>query len=237
MPKFDESRHSEDSSQEEELPLNPTSSEKVKLASKHKEQGTRFLVEGNLEKALVELDRAFVFVFSPREEWELLYSNEDRQIINHFKIPCHLNRGLCKWKLGKLEDALWDFDEALRLDPTNIKAFYRRGSIYLQLVERELQKEENRDLWDPEKAEELLNRAKHDLGRARELLPGDSAIVGSLHACRLQEQKLLAAIREYRQQQRKIFSFAFKKLEEENKKEDISEEDLPKLEKISLDAS
>ncbi|EME31261.1 Peptidyl-prolyl cis-trans isomerase FKBP4 [Galdieria sulphuraria] len=232
---FEETIYGDPSRQEEKLPENPTPSEKVKLASKHKERGTRFLVQGKLEEALVELDRAFVFVFSPRDEWELLYSNEDREVINRFKVPCHLNRGLCKWKLGKLEDALWDFDETLRLDPTNIKALYRRGSIYLQLVERELQKEEEKELWDPEKAEKLLSQAKHDLRRAYGLLPGDSSIIASLHAAKVQEQKLSTAIREYRLQQRKIFSFAFKKLEEKNSKEEATEEELPKLERISLD--
>jgi len=227
-------KRAEEEAQEEAFPENPTPLEKVKFASKHKEQGTRFLLEGRLEDALGELDKAFILVFTPRDEWEWFYSKEDREIINKFKIPCHLNRGLCKLKLGRLEDALWDFEEAVRLDPKNAKAWYRRGLTYSKMVEAQLQDEKLGDLWDPEKVEKLLSEAKHDLRRAYELMPNDSAIISSLHNVRGLETKLSSVIREYRQQERKLFSFAFKKLEEDNNKKEALEEELPKLEKISL---
>eukprot|EP00871_Galdieria_phlegrea_P004631 jgi/Galph1/5169/GphlegSOOS_G3856.1 len=227
------SNNSEELSEAEEQNDNPTAKEKVALATKHKELGTSLLKQGKLKEAIAELDKAFVHIFTPRDQWEWVYSESDRQLINQFKIPCHLNRGLCKWKLGKLESALWDFDEVVRIDPNNIKALYRRGCVYSEWIEKELSKEEKKEFWNTDKVERMMKQAKKDLRKAYEMNPTDNAIIRALHVLKSLEQRLQLYLREQRKQQKQVFSFAFSKLQEQNRKDE--DERMPPLERIRID--
>ena len=47
------------------------------------------------------------------QEWEGFFSEEDKATVRAQKLPLHLNRGMCKLKLGKFEDALWDCDRSV----------------------------------------------------------------------------------------------------------------------------
>ena len=50
-------------------------------------------------------------IFFAKEEWENLVSQKDKDKVNKVKLVLYLNRALCKIKLGKIEDALWDCDQ------------------------------------------------------------------------------------------------------------------------------
>ena len=47
------------------------------------------------------------------------------------------NRGLSKWELGRLEDALKDFRSAIALNPGNVPALRGAGSILIELARHE----------------------------------------------------------------------------------------------------
>lgn len=50
-------------------------------------------------------------IFYAKEEWENFVSQEDKDKVNKVKLVLYLNRALCKIKLAKIEDALWDCDQ------------------------------------------------------------------------------------------------------------------------------
>uniref|UniRef100_A0A7S0G530 Peptidylprolyl isomerase n=1 Tax=Rhodosorus marinus TaxID=101924 RepID=A0A7S0G530_9RHOD len=75
--------------------------EKIRLASIEKDKGNALFKAGKIEKAWKQYDVAFVNVFIGKEEWASL-NEEQRHAINAFKCPCHLNRGLCRLKLGHM---------------------------------------------------------------------------------------------------------------------------------------
>ena len=55
--------------------------------------------------------KGFVHIFYAKEEWENFVSQEDKNKINKVKLMLYLNRALCKIKLAKIDDALWDCDQ------------------------------------------------------------------------------------------------------------------------------
>ncbi|MDE0325493.1 MAG: tetratricopeptide repeat protein, partial [Candidatus Poribacteria bacterium] len=61
---------------------------------------------------------------------EAIRINPDDAIAYH-------NRGLAKSKLGHLEGAISDYNEALRIDPNNAKARANREDAQRELRERE----------------------------------------------------------------------------------------------------
>src|SRR5436190_4072513 len=48
-------------------------------------------------------------------------------------VSALVERGFTRLEQGKLREALADFDEALRLDPANGRAFFGRGRVHYQL--------------------------------------------------------------------------------------------------------
>ena len=44
-------------------------------------------------------------------------------------IKLHNNAALCQWKAKTLRDAMRHANEALRIDPNNVKALYIMGSV------------------------------------------------------------------------------------------------------------
>ena len=57
-----------------------------------------------------------------KDEWAQLLSEEEKEMINDVKRVLHLNRSICKIKLGKFEDALWDCDKSIELCHTMLDA-------------------------------------------------------------------------------------------------------------------
>lgn len=58
-------------------------------------------------------------------------NDEEEKESNLLKISCHLNQSLCYMKLKRYSDCLTELEEVLhRMDPTNIKALYRKAQVY-----------------------------------------------------------------------------------------------------------
>jgi peptidylprolyl isomerase len=92
----------------------PSTSEKIVSSEKEKEKANDLFREGKYEEARKQYDTAFVHVFITKEEWEGFMPEDEKNAITMHKGALHLNRGMCKLKLGKLDDALWDCDEGLK---------------------------------------------------------------------------------------------------------------------------
>eukprot|EP00171_Calliarthron_tuberculosum_P005425 IDg5425t1 len=66
-------------------------SDKIAAGTKAKEAGNDLFRKGDYEAAWKQYDRAFVHIYTSKEEWEAI-GVEWRGAINSFKLPCHLNR-------------------------------------------------------------------------------------------------------------------------------------------------
>ncbi len=109
-----------------------------------KNEGNSLFAEGRYEEAARKYEEAlciFRYIRSEAAHWreegiddqylsevESKGQTEDEQSkINSFKLLCYLNLAACNLKLGNSRTAVDSCNEALRLDPTNVKALYRRA--------------------------------------------------------------------------------------------------------------
>lgn len=213
-------------------------SEKIEAGIAEKEKGNKLFAKGQYEDAWKQYDRAFVHIYTSKEEWEAI-GPEWRQAINDFKLPCHLNRGLCRLRKDDLDNALWDFSEALRIDPTNTKGLYRRGVVLTRVIKREMAKEEHGEVWDLDKADKRAADARKDLIQAAKQQPNDINIRKSLDELKSVREELAEHRKKYRKDQRKLYSNLISNLDRDNQKlaeEEDKElfEDMPKLERIRI---
>lgn len=177
-------------------------------------------------------------IYTSREEWEAI-GPEWRKAINIFKLPCHLNRGLCRLKKDDLDHKLWDFSEALRTDSKNVKGLYHRGAVLTRLIEREMTKEEAGEVWDLEKAEKRATEARADLVEAVKLIPRDFNIRKALDALNHVREKLLKHRKKYQADQKKLFSTLIHNLDKNNQRLAEEEEkgildEMPELERVRI---
>mmetsp|Transcript_6734 Transcript_6734/g.28804 ORF Transcript_6734/g.28804 Transcript_6734/m.28804 type:complete len:261 (-) Transcript_6734:568-1350(-) len=210
--------------------------EKIRLASIEKEKGNALFKAGEIEKAWKQYDVAFVNVFIGKEEWASL-TEEQRNVINTFKCPCHLNRGLCRLKLGHYEDALWDFSEAVRIDPENVKGRYRRAVCHLEMVKLEMKKEGEGRFWDIEKQQHLVVEVHDDLVFAIRKNPNDPVMRETLRDMHEVEKSLRNSRIKYKKEQEKTFS-GFLRSDTNESSDTVAElvnyDDMPALEKIVI---
>ncbi|GMH55897.1 hypothetical protein TrRE_jg8413 [Triparma retinervis] len=160
---------------EEELRQNPPIPypDRCKAALEEKENGNKLFQEGDYEGAKKCYDSGFVNIFIHRDEWAHLVSKEDKKMFNDVKGVLHLNRCMCRVKMEKWDDAIWDADRSIEFKPDNKKAHYRRCLIYTGFLTRELDKETKGAFWDIEKAKKFAKKARDDLDLAVSLNGGE----------------------------------------------------------------
>ncbi|KAG3117016.1 hypothetical protein PI124_g4331 [Phytophthora idaei] len=166
-------QHEEDKKMLEENPP-PTVDERIESALEQKEKGNALIATKDYDQAQKCYDSGFVHIFYAKEEWENFVSQEDKDKINKVKLVLYLNRALCKIKLLKIEDALWDCDQAILIDPKNSKGHFRRGLVFTEKLKAELEKEKKGEFWIVDKGFEYANEAEKSLEKAKELV-GDSS--------------------------------------------------------------
>ncbi|KAA8498762.1 Peptidyl-prolyl cis-trans isomerase FKBP4 [Porphyridium purpureum] len=217
----------------------PTPKEKVERAMVYKEKGNALVKEKKWAEARKEYDNAFVNIFCSKEEWEAM-SNEQRLYINFFKLPLHLNRALCRIKTQDWDDAHWDCSEALRIEPDNVKGLYRRGLVLIGQTRREMAKEDAKEYWDVEYAEDLAKQAQHDLDEAHALEKKDGMILAALADLKRVKAQLARHHKNYTEQQRKLYSHMVNNLDKDNTKIRHNEQllsSMPALEPFRIPAS
>ncbi|KAI0557703.1 peptidylprolyl isomerase-like protein [Gracilaria domingensis] len=212
--------------------------DKIAAGLREKEKGNRLFAQGKYEQAWKTYDRCFVHIYTSKEEWAAIGS-DGRRAINKFKLPCHLNRGLCRLRKNELKDALWDFSEALRIDESNAKALYRRAITLTNMVRADMAKEGTDQLWDLDVAEKRAEDAKHDLYKAVRLVPNDLDVRKAIDDLKDDRRKLAQHRKRYRQKQRQLYSTFVSNLDRENQKIAEAEEnvyaDMPNLERVYIE--
>lgn len=213
--------------------------EKIAAGLKEKEKGNALFAKGEYEAAWKQYDRCFVHVYTSKEEWEAI-GKQARRDINQFKLPCHLNRGLCRLRKDDLDNALWDFSEALRIDPDSPKGLYRRAVVLIGLVRRDMAKQETGEYWDLDGAEKKTDDAKRDLKKAVDLVPNDLGVRKAFNDLKEVREQLTQHHKKYRVDQKKLYSRLMSNLDKENQKLTEAEErgifaDMPRLERVRIE--
>ena len=183
--------------------------ERIEGSAAAKEKANALFREGKYEEARKEYDSAFIHVFVTKEEWEGFMPDAEKAQIQAQKLPLHLNRAMCKLKLGKIDDAMWDCDKAIALAEEQglpcVKGHFRRGLVFTQKVDAELRKEEAGEFWDIDKGKRLLDEARSSLNEALALAPGDAAVKKAARALASRDAKLKRCAANYREEQKKLF--------------------------------
>jgi len=155
----------------------PSVDERVKHADESRQIGNQHMEKHEYELAKQCYDKAFVHLFMSRDEYTQLLTEEEKSVISKTKLKLHLNRALCKMKLGHLDDALWDCNQATEIEANNAKALFRRCQLRCKLLHSELEKEKRREFWLIETAVSLLRftitdfKILHGIQPGRYLLP------------------------------------------------------------------
>ncbi|TMW64989.1 hypothetical protein Poli38472_009156 [Pythium oligandrum] len=211
-------QHEEEKKMLEENPP-PTNEERVATALEEKEKGNACVAKQDYEQAQKHYDSGFVHIFYGKDEWEHLVPQADKDKINQVKLLLYLNRSLCKIKLNKIEDALWDCDQAITLDPKNGKGHFRRGLVYIEKLKGELEKEKNGQFWMLEKGFEYSKEAETSLHKAVELIgSSDSKMARAAADLKRCHAVLAKYAAKYKEDEKKLYKEKiFDRMEAKNK--------------------
>ncbi|KAF4033078.1 FKBP-type peptidyl-prolyl cis-trans isomerase [Phytophthora infestans] len=210
----------------------PTVDERIESALEQKEKGNKLIAKKDYEQAQKCYDSGFVHIFYAKEEWENFVSQEDKDKVNKVKLVLYLNRALCKIKLMKIEDALWDCDQAILLDPKNSKGHFRRGLVFTEKLKAELEKEKKGEFWIVDKGFEYANDAEKSLDKAKELIGelNDSKMHHALADLKRSHALLNKYAIKYKEDEKKLYKEKiFDRLQAKNK-------ELEKQEKLKAEA-
>ncbi|EDV96542.1 GH16309 [Drosophila grimshawi] len=166
----------------------PTCETAVNLLTGLRQSGNHFYKLGHYHEARAKYRKANRYYTMLRTSFEGQQpkrnhcSNSDLRKLDAFSVVNNINMAAVELKLGNYQYAKYECSEAIRLDPSCSKAFYRRGQ-----AQRELRN-----------YEEAINDLKH----AHNLLPENKQILNELNSAK----QLLA---EYNKQQRNALKNLF----------------------------
>ena len=129
--------------------------DRMRLVVKNKEEGNELFKGNNFRPAAARYHKALTHA---SKFFDL--SPEDTTEVNQLKLSLYLNLSQCYIKLENWENALRNIEEALKIDPNNPKAIFRRSVV-----------------WETKKEYE---KAMQDLKRAEELTPQDAMIIKAI---------------------------------------------------------
>ncbi|KAK7502539.1 hypothetical protein BaRGS_00006118 [Batillaria attramentaria] len=107
--------------------------EKRTAATHHKERGAQLFKDGRVEAAFVRFRQATQLLLSvPAQD----LADDDEATIGAYQIllcQCYLNLAACQIKTGHHRHVITNCTSALELDPSNVKAHYRRATAHVGL--------------------------------------------------------------------------------------------------------
>ncbi len=209
---FEQSKIEREKEERERAKANPegTPEERIKRSEKARQEGNELFQKGDYAAAKKAYDGAFIHIYYSDEEIKYALPDGIRENVLDLKLKLHLNRAMCKIKLSQVDEALWDCDKALEIDPDNEKGLFRRSSVYSSRLENELAKDSRGEFWVLEKARDHLKQAKADFCAVVEIRRANGAPMGvDIKNARARlsdlECKLKECARRYRQDEKNLF--------------------------------
>lgn len=108
---------------------NLNGSEKIEQAKISKDKGTNYFKEGRYNLAIKMYKKALDFLSYDKE-----FENELKSESQSLLLSTHLNIALCYLKTDQNLECKDACGDALKIDPKNEKAYFRRGQAYLALT-------------------------------------------------------------------------------------------------------
>ena len=110
--------------------LTPT--EKCASAAKHKEKGAQHFKDGNVYAAFAQFRTAVRLLLSVLPH-SFLDDEATEKSYQQLLCQCYLNLAACQMKTGHHRHVITNCTHALKTDPSNVKALYRRASANASL--------------------------------------------------------------------------------------------------------
>jgi tetratricopeptide (TPR) repeat protein len=108
-------------------------------------------------------------------------NEEDKQEVTKLKVTCHLNMAACYLKMEKEKEAIQECSSALKIEPNNVKALFRRGRAYMEEKEWEKAEEDfNKSLEMDKDNIEIKNELVRLAKKKQEQDKKDKSIFGGL---------------------------------------------------------
>lgn len=131
--------------------------DRMRLVMKNKDEGNELFKGGNYRPAAARYHKALTHT---AKFFDL--SKEDETEVESLKKTLHLNLASCYLKLENWEQALRNCEDALHIDPLNVKALFRRSQYF------EHKKDFERALTDVKKCQELAETEDKMVTKASE---------------------------------------------------------------------
>ncbi|GLE01482.1 hypothetical protein PINS_up010312 [Pythium insidiosum] len=168
-----------DHSTEQRL-MDMTTTEKLTACDEFRRLGNLFFEQGQYQRAAYHYHKALVYF-----EYVFPDTDDENEAFDSLRLKTLLNFAACRLHTGHLDDVLSHTEQALRLDPTNAKALFRRAQAW---------------------------RLRDEFARATEDLNAALAVAGAAadRAAILQEKTLLQArVLAYKIKSREVSSAMF----------------------------
>lgn len=124
-----------DLSKERQL-YDKSTTEKIEAAKLFKTEGDYFLKEKNYDKAEECYEKALLQLFYTFEEGE-----EDTKTVDDLKYSLNMNIAMCKMSKEKYKESIGYLNEALKINASSVKSYYRLSYIYFKLEDFNTAKE------------------------------------------------------------------------------------------------
>lgn len=72
----------------------------------------------------------------PRIDSQRCASEEEDEEVKDYRVKCLNNLAAAQLKLGQVDEALHTSRDVLFLDPQNVKALFRKGKVWVNIIQR-----------------------------------------------------------------------------------------------------
>ncbi|KAL5809823.1 hypothetical protein ACOSQ4_026391 [Xanthoceras sorbifolium] len=154
--------------------------EKIEACQRKKHDGNLLFKDGKFWRASKKYEKAVKFI-----EFDHSFSEDEKCLAKGLMISCNLNNAACKLKLEEYSQASKLCTKVLEVDPSNVKALFRRSQAYLKTNE--------------------LEKAEADIKRALTIDPNNREV-------KVEYKELKEKQRQYAKYQAGIFSTMLSKM-------------------------
>eukprot|EP00475_Leptophrys_vorax_P037536 TRINITY_DN64850_c0_g1_i1.p1 TRINITY_DN64850_c0_g1~~TRINITY_DN64850_c0_g1_i1.p1 ORF type:complete len:607 (+),score=130.93 TRINITY_DN64850_c0_g1_i1:152-1972(+) len=164
--------------------------EKIDTAARKKEEGNALFKAGKYARAAKKYNKALKLI-----EYDTSFKDDEKKRSKALKVSCNLNEAACQLKLKDYPAAVKLCTKVLELEPSNVKALYRRTQAYMGTEDFDLAE------WDVKKALDL-DPENRDL--------------------KLEHRQLKRRIAEQNKKEQKIYGNLFARLHKLEEKEGVA---------------